>query len=433
MPVYGETGHQLTFKLFDHSIEEELNLMSPAEVVFDVNGYGSPVSPYILNFTSVIQTQTTPLVSGWNWYSTYIEQNGIDGLAMLENSLGTNGLRIQGRTSYVEQFEYQGAYYWYGTLNNLANEQMYKVRTAAACDAVMEGYLASVRPITINNGWNWIGYPLNQNVSVADALSGFTPEADDMIKGRNGYATYIVYGNTTMWYGTLNSLESGRGYMYKSNSATSKMLTFQTGRGEAAVENNTSENNYYTPNDGEFANNMVVTAIIDIDGEELRSEDYELAAFVGYECRGSVKLMYVEPLDRYVAFLMVYGDETEDINFALTNGIETRWSVDKLVYSSDAIVGTLSSPKTIHFGVLGVDYNEAVYAVVYPNPSNDVFNIKCEDMTKIEVFNAFGQAVLSIDSRTNSQQIDLSSYASGTYMLCIITDNGIVMKKLFKK
>lgn len=434
LTVYGNVGDQLTFKLYDHAIGEELDLTSPAAIVFDLDGYGSPIEPYILNFTLPIQTQTTSLVSGWNWYSTYIEQNGVGGLAMLENSLGTNGLRIQGRNSYVEQFEYQGSYYWYGTLNSVTNEQMYKVRTNAVCNAVMEGYITSStdHPITINMGWNWIGYPINQSINVENALNGFTPEADDVIKGRNGYATYIVYGTTSLWYGTLNTLEPGKGYMYKSNSTTAKSLVFQTGAKADAVANITPENNIFVPNDTEFADNMLVTAVINIKGEELRSEEYELAAFVNDECRGSVKLMYVEPIDRYVAFLLVFGEEAESISFVLTDGSETRMSDNRMVYTSDAIIGTLGEPATLHFGYTGIDNNNAMSVQVYPNPTKDVLNVNCEGLRKVEVINAFGQVVTVKEANGDNIRIDLGDNAAGAYMVRIFTENGLINRQIVK-
>ena len=433
MNVFGENGHQLTFKLYDHSIGQELNLTSPATVTFDVNGYGTPVEPYVLNFTSTI-THSQALNSGWNWWSTYIEQNGIDGLGMLENSIGSAGVRIQGRNGTIDQFEYQGSNYWYGSLTSIENEQMYKIRTNAACNAVMVGNMAlpANHPITINGGWNWIGFPCNQSVSVNDAMSGFTPVANDVITGRNGSTTYVSYGSTSLWYGTLNTLEPGQGYMYKSNSNTSKTLVFQMGRGEETVTNATEENSFFTPNTDDFSDNMLVTAVIDMDGQELRSEDYEVAAYVGNECRGSVRLMYVEPFDRYVAFLLVFGEAEEEIHFVLTDGNDVSWSDDFLTYTAVGLVGTLTEPATLHFGTLGLNDNEHDFVNVFPNPSNGVFNIEGYGIHKIEVVNAFGQTIFRKETEGSHVQIDLSNKAAGMYLLRVITNNGVITNQLIK-
>ena len=384
----------------------------------------------VANFISV---HNRALVEGWNWYSTYIEQEDIDGLTMLENSLGGSGIRIQGRNGMVDYVDYQGNYFWYGSLSDIANEQMYKIRTSVGCNAVMMGEVASAsnHPITINNGWNWIGFPNNQSVSVSTALSDFTPEADDVIKGRNGSASYLAGYN--MWYGTLNTLEPGQGYMYKSNSTTTKTLTFNTDTKESVTANATVENNVFTPRIGEFSSNMLVTAVVDVGGHELRTEDYECAAFVGDECRGSVKLTYVEPLDRYVAFLLVFGDEAESFRFALTDGNETLWSDESMVYSSDALIGTASSPATIHFGILGMDENAQLNALVYPNPSDDVFNIRCVGITKVEVLNLYGQVVVSKEVICDNYQLDLSDCSTGTYLLRVFTDSGVILKNIIKK
>ena len=205
--IYGNEGDQLTFKLYDHALGEELDVISPEAVSFTANGYGTLGNPYVLNFGLPIVTQTLTLTEGWNWFSTYLEADDL--LEQLEESLGTSGIRIQGKNGTVDRFDYQGNSYWYGSLTDLTNEQMYKVRTNAACNVVIVGAEASPadHPITISNGWNWIGFPCSQSVSLETALSGFTPEPNDMIKGKDGAATYISNGNVSMWYGTLDTLD----------------------------------------------------------------------------------------------------------------------------------------------------------------------------------------------------------------------------------
>lgn len=355
---------------------------------------------------------------------------------MLENSLGSNGVRIQSKNNgYVDQFEYNGSNIWYGTLSALANEQMYMVRTNTACEAFMTGNLASFsqHPITINNGWNWIGFPSNESVSVSTALGSLTPEANDQIKSKsNGFSTYIVYGSNAMWYGTLNTLEPGHGYMYKSNSTASKTLTYQSGRGESLTENVTPEGNTFSPKGADYAHNMTITAVVDLEGDELRSENYELAAFVGNECRGSVKLMYVEPLDRYLAFLLAYGETEEPLRFALTDGIHHIWSDDELVYNNDASIGTPTSPTVIHFGTLGVGENGLDKVRVFPNPSSDVFNVEGKGMRKVEVVNAYGQVIYDMEANNDLVQINLGNHASGIYLLKVVTDKEISTRLIIK-
>jgi hypothetical protein len=410
-----------------------INWMKDGEVV----GTGETYSFIVTENTYVVVSfQYAPeqtLANGWNWYSTYVELQGNNGLEQLENSLGSNGMVIKSRSNgFVEYYEAGEQSGWFGTLNAIFNEQMYMVRTNTACSTAIVGEPTDVEshPITIGTGWNWIGFPSQQALVLGEALSDFTAANNDMFKGRNGYATYLEgFG----WFGSLNILEPGQGYMYKSNSTYSKTLTYQTGRGEAVVANITPENNVFRPQSETFAQNMTVTAVIELDGSELRSEDYELAAFVNGECRGSVKLMYVEPIDRYIAFLTVFGEQEEHISFGLTDGTETSLSSTELDFVTDGTTGVLTQPFIVSFrGTTSIDEDGKTTVKVYPNPSNGIFHIEGQGIRKIEVFNGIGQAVISEEICADSFQIDLGSQAKGMYTLRVITNDGVKINQIVK-
>ena len=371
--------------------------------------------------------QVVELAQGWNWWSSYIELSDIDGLGQLENSINVPKAVIQSQNDgYVKSVLRNGNVVWGGQLTSVNNEEMYKIGTKYVCSATIEGQVTdpASHPITIVKGWNWIGFPCDHSVSVSEALSGFTPKNNDVIKGLHSYTTF---SNGT-WSGTLNTLEPGQGYMYGTKSNTPKILVFQPGRGEATVANITSENNYFQPV-VDYADNMTLTAVVELDGEELRSDDYELAAFVGDECRGSVKLMYVEPMNRYVAFLLVSGEAEETLRFALTDGSNIGNSDDYMTYVVDGIEGNPTEPIVLHFNSSSTTGDSVK---VYPNPSKDVFNIEGEGIRKVEVVNAFGQVVYAQEVGNNTVQIDLSDCANGVYMLRVVTEQGTKTQRIMK-
>ena len=78
-------------------------------------------------------SQTNLLTQGWNWWSTYVEMNNVDGLGMLQNSLGHNGLTIKSQNDFTDNY-YQdmGEDYWYGSLESIHNEQGYLINVADA-------------------------------------------------------------------------------------------------------------------------------------------------------------------------------------------------------------------------------------------------------------------------------------------------------------
>ena len=417
-----------------------VNWMENGEVISTNPSYNfiaTSSRSFVVNFELTGIAQTTNLGTGWNWYSTYIEQSGIDGLSQLENSLGGNGSIIKARDDgFVEYYDINGMTGWYGSLENISNEQMYMINTNAACNVTISGYVANPanHPITIVPGWNWVGYPSAYAVNVETAMEGFNPENNDIIKGREGFTSYYAEGGESMWFGSLNSLEPGHGYMYKSNSTESKTLTFQTGRVEEVVANITPEGNQFGTRGENYANNMTVMAVVELDGMELRSEEYELAAFAGDECRGSIRLMYVEPINRYIAFLTVFGESVETLRFSLTDGTEMAFSDNEISFVADGALGTLAEPYIVSFrGLTSIEDVTTVYVTVYPNPSDGIYHIEGQDIDKIEVYDAWGQLIYSKEGCNDFMSLNLTDRANGVYMLRVIAKNGVTTNRIIKK
>ncbi len=383
--------------------------------------------------------QTTSFNNGWNWYSTYIEQNGIDGLEQLEESLGANDVQIKAQVGYANYYEGIG---WLGTLTSINNESSYKIKTTNPCVVEMLGEetTPSAHPITIGHGWNWIGYPINASMSLTTALSGITPIEGDQLKAQNGYATYY---NNLGWVGTLNTINPGMGLLYKSNSNNNFMLVYPTNsKGETLIENITPENNHWVPNMYTYPDNMTVTAVVELDGKELQSDNYELGAFADGECRGSVRLMYIEPIQRYIAFLTVVGKEVETLSFGLydtTTGEEIYDAQERLNFSNNAIVGSVNEPYVVSFsGVTGID-EWGSQINVFPNPvargenitivPTGVETLRAMSSVHVEIINALG--VLVETRFIASSQTIAAPNTAGVYTLRItIEGKGTYYRKL---
>ena len=377
-------------------------------------------------------TQTTNFTNGWNWWSSYVELDN-NSLTQLQDGLGTNGVTIKsqnnGYNSYLEGFG------WYGSLTAINNESSYQVRTTAPCTVEFTGNEAnpSSHTITITPGWSWIGYPVNASLSVTDALAGVTAHANDMLKSQNsGYASYLEgFG----WYGQLSTLTPGMGLMYKSNGSGNATFTYPNSAKGNPSPNPTTENNYWQPNLNAYPDNMSLMAVVELDGEELAlrqaqgPDNYELAAFANGECRGSAKLTYVEPLNRYIAFLTVAGDEAVELNFSLYNAetgvVETCHGVS-LQYETNAIVGNFDEPYVIRFrSTTSVD-EWANSLQVYPNPveKGQTISLSFNDMetnkVQVEIINALGVVVET--RRATSLQAITAPEAAGVYTLRITVE-----------
>ena len=171
-------------------------------------------------------TQTIELTEGYNWVSFYVEAGDpVELLDMLKTSLGDNGLSIEanGLGTIYDGVE------WFGDLDyeGIYNEQMYMIEVSADCTIELQGSIVNpeYHVITINPGYNWIGFPGSVEVSVADALAEFEAEDEDMIEGPEGVSYYW-----DEWQGDVEIFVPGQGYFYYSNSTTPKTLVFQLGR-----------------------------------------------------------------------------------------------------------------------------------------------------------------------------------------------------------
>lgn len=432
LTINGNEGDNINFLISYLGVEQ--NYMCTSPIVFEADAaLGTSFEPYELTFyRSQKIEQYDEFNTGWNWWSTYIEQdNMFDGMQSLQTDLASTGYMISSQTAYTMNY---GAYGWYGSLNKINNESMYKIKMNEPGYSYMYYYYARTdfHPITIVPGWNYIGYPAHFWMSLDEALIGLEPSNGDMIKSQYEYANYYEgYG----WFGSLNYLNPGMGYMYKSTSADT--LTFVYGQDTSAdtlyrqetgiltVEKRIRENNnHWVSNANVYRDNMTVMAVVNLDGVELSSDNYELAAFVDGECHGSVRLAYAEPLNRYVAFLTVAGEETATVGFGLydvTTGNEC-YSDDIVEFNSDIMVGNPGNPVVISFNGMG----DSGF-MVYPNPvaKGERVNIVLPNGSKrvqVEVLNSLGE-VVSVETLTQSQASIALPQVPGVYTVRIITDN----------
>ena len=162
------------------------------------------------------QAQTITLSQGWNWFSPNIEITLDDLKAALVSSENAS-IIIKSKTQNI--FYQNGS--WRGNMSfDLA--MMYKIYVGSACEITLEGMPINPleHPITINNGPNWIGFPLSESMSLSDAFAGFAVNGD-IIKHKGGSANYL----NDQWRGSFN-LEPGQGYIYNSNAEGDRILTF---------------------------------------------------------------------------------------------------------------------------------------------------------------------------------------------------------------
>ena len=306
-----------------------------------------------------LYTQVINILKNWNWISFYLDtMEGENGLKLLQEALGSNCTVIKtnttpdtsSTTSNLTTTYDTSTGTWTGNLTNIDLRYCYKINALEPMTIEFTGNLVNpenyVIEITDFNKYHWIGYPTDKEQSLYDAFKDFACEGD-WIKARNSFAEY--YQNE--WWGTLELLEPSQGYQYLSGTETPRTIIFTNPpivNTEAVStfglrRNIIEPNNHYnvTPND--FNDNMTMIALVD----NVNNENYELGAFVNGECRGTTHPLYVNILDKWLFFIMIYGNvNDEEVTFKYyDNENDEEITLDSTVtFSKDKTLGHVNQP-----------------------------------------------------------------------------------------
>jgi gingipain K len=358
--------------------------------------------------------QQVILSQGWSWWSTNLDISLND----LETALGNYGITISSPNGTVSYLEGLG---WDGNLNTLDLSMMYEINVSQEVEFTLSASPVNPAevPVTINqNGWSWIGYPVQQSMSVSEALANLTPAPGDIVKSKNQMA---VWGGSS-WLNDF-TMEPGQGFKYRSYASSDKTFYYPTNGEGGAKANMTNEDNYWTPESSRFANNMNVLAVVEIDEAEAFNDGIEIGAFAGNECRGSMRLQLVPELGRYIAFMTIHGEANEPISFRILDGDIQREVKEEIVFSTDALVGDLQHPFVLHANGNSLS--------IFPNPvdKGQAFSMEIPadielNGARVEVFNALGTKVRTETlSGTRSSMAGLPT--AGIYTIKITDRNGI--------
>ena len=229
-----------------------------------------------------------------------------------------NGIEIKGQApNEFSRYDSENNYWTNGTLNgNGVNPvNMYMVKMSGANTVAVPGSPLDVENtnISLADGWSWIAYIPQVNLSTSEAFSGANPQVGDLVKSQTDFA---IYSSQSGWAGTLEYLRPGVGYMYKTTASRdfkypkTGILT-RSSSGDAPVaaayEPFTSEfpasiNAGIAPN---YESNLSLIGAVRITSDNL-SPSARLLAKSGNECRGIAELVRVG--DKELFFLPVYSN-----------------------------------------------------------------------------------------------------------------------------
>ncbi|MGN0222262.1 MAG: chitobiase/beta-hexosaminidase C-terminal domain-containing protein [Prevotella sp.] len=346
-----------------------------------VNGSESEVKEY--SYT-IKQTQLQlNLAEGWNW-SSHNQLNSIAAADLRQEYVN----RVLTQTHEIYNDPVIG---FVGNMSDVSALMGIKVETKSQATMAMSGeqFNPNATAMELAKGWNWIGYPLDQTMTVAEALSKLEAEEGDVLTNlEGGYANYT----DGAWTGTLNTMTPGQGYLYKS--ASSKSFVYN----DAIVSNAKSlyikrletDPAPWTVNVHRYPNMMCLTAELYDNGLRASTDEYHVGAFVGNECRGVGKWVDGK------LYMAVYGGSTagEQVVFRAVERESGNQSEiqETLVFCADA-VGTTAEPYTLNLGettgITNIGVNSGQTEGIY-----NVMGVQVRNINHEGVYIVNGQKVL---------------------------------------
>ena len=360
---------------------------------------------------------------GWKWISHNIET----AVPVSEFVEGTTVDRILAQRMETVKDPSWG---FVGLLTELEPATGYKVHQTTAQEKRLDGveYNAVENTIDIKVGWNWIGYPLNQVMTVDEALTYFTATTGDYIIGQDGFAEY----DGTEWVGTLEGLKPGQGYLFKS--ATSAAITFNTNIVSNAVsqvgKHNYLINSPWAYDQYGYANMMPVTAELYINGTKADDGEYTVGAFAGDECRGVVQWKNGRLL------ISVYGDKNEEIRFvAVDNNSERFYDVTEMFGFRADNMGSWYAPIALTLGEettgMKQTYNDLL---ITPLVARDHITVSAggRHISQLTITNMNGVSVIDIKDLGTGGVVTIGSLMEGVYIATVKAEGNTYYKKIVK-
>ncbi len=300
------------------------------------------------------------LPQGWTWVS-HAQQNDVP--------LSTLGEQ----TAYA--IDEQGM-----QTNTLQPATAYKTYNDAAHDVLLEGiaWNAATGLLNLNYGWNWMAYPVLIAMTPAEALAYAMPVEGEVLVGEEGFAIYENGWDGPAWTGTLQRMEPGHAYMYRS--AANRLFFLNTTVVESQAKGVQPPVMFRWYDRHAQPNRMpVVAQLIDAYGNPVTNSDrYELMAWTTDDvCRGNGYWN----TQRALLFINVLGQGGEQIEFRVYDKQQEKtFSIIETVTFAPDLMGTLTQPLPLHMGGELSDVRDVVQRSTF-NERHEVYDLQGRKVT----------------------------------------------------
>ncbi len=328
---------------------------------------------------------TLALNEGWNWTSHNLNED-VD-----RTRFTTYAQTIRGCN---EEYTTDETATETGNLESLMPSVGYKLKMKQDADITLRGALYDVTtPVSLTEGWNWVGAPLYNATTIEAALAELHAEDGDMVVGQDAFAVY----SDGVWHGSLSALSPGQAYMIKVGRAQtfcwsslspvkSRMRRYQSAR---QTQDAAWQTDIYA-----YPDVMTVVAEVSAEGDINLDGTYYVGAFVNGECRG------IGVTEDGKLYMNIHGDKQESVSFRLLDAEGECYETDKeTTFQALATLGNYTTPYPLTF------YTKDILDDITPLPTY------AKQVKEVLYHNMAGQEV---QNPTDGIYIKIVRYADGS-------------------
>ena len=353
----------VTFKLWHHQTGRVMVLEPDRTVQFKHSTVVGTVDDPVVMSGGSIYYQEVELEPGWNWVSLNVASNDYrDVIGLLNKYKWQNGDIVTDDTEDLTLVYKSSLGTWAAnnsqkTSYSVSPKRSYRVYVKNKVNLEIQGYPLrdeSQRTLTVQHGWNNIGYTPMVNLPVSTALADYTAAArnGDVVKSREEFA---IFTETSVgggyWSGSLQYLQPGEGYMLYRNAESEARFRYPFYEPGSNFFERTAQGR--APK--HYGRNMSVVAAV--KGIDLQEGD-RLLAFAEGELRGETTVLDGSSVETSepLFYLTIVGDKKVPLSFAIErDGELVAVTAEVMRYESNALSGTLSEPTAIHFVKMDVE------------------------------------------------------------------------------
>ncbi len=230
--IFGESGDQLTFKLYDHALGQELDLTSPDAVTFTTNGYGTLGNPYVLNFTGEVPFH---FITAGNWSNAANWQGSalpgandvvfIDAPCQLDQNATVAALTVSNGQSLTllpdKTLTVTGDLTNISTAGLVIKDGAQLINASGSVAATMEKDIAAYSGSN-PDAWYTIASPMDE---MPIEGSSFVLSEFDLYRFNESNLTNEEWENYKGGLADFTTFENGRGYLFANSNAFSPAFT----------------------------------------------------------------------------------------------------------------------------------------------------------------------------------------------------------------